>query len=116
MPCTSSVWPSGADFATESMFGIPGRFSTVTGWPQSCASLSVTTRPNTSTVLPTGYGITTRTPFVGKDGSGSSDAHPAAARVAKVAINSRIESFMCTSPSDVMDQHRDAAALQHCAG
>ena len=52
---TSSVWPSGADFATASAARLPpapGRFSTSTAWPNSADSGSAIARAIVSVVPP----------------------------------------------------------------
>ena len=54
---SSSVWPSGADFATPSaatMVPEPGLFSTTTGWPQRCVSWAPTARAMRSMPPPAG--------------------------------------------------------------
>src|SRR2546425_1520090 len=65
---TPSVWPSGGDFATRSVpttVPAPGRFSTITGWPQTSCILPATRRPMMSVAPPGGKGTTMRTGLVG---------------------------------------------------
>src|SRR5438094_571763 len=65
---TPSVWPSGADFATRSVpttVPAPGRFSTITGWPQTSCILPATRRPMMSVAPPGGNGTIMRTGLVG---------------------------------------------------
>src|SRR5438094_2316919 len=64
----TSVWPSGALFATKSapmLPPAPGLFSTTTGWPSACCSLAAMRRAERSTGPPGAYG-TTR--WTGRDG------------------------------------------------
>src|SRR5687768_7215995 len=64
-----SVWPSPADFATRSVpttVPAPGRFSTITDWPQTACILPATRRPMMSVAPPGGNGTINRTGFVGK--------------------------------------------------
>src|SRR6267143_701797 len=64
----SSVYPSGADFATKSAAiapSAPGRFSMKTGWPRACDSGGAMIRPTTSSAPPGGKGATTRTGLAG---------------------------------------------------
>src|SRR5688572_30774504 len=85
----SSVWPSGAAFATRSepiTPPAPGLFSTTTGWPRSGESCCATTRATVSELPPGGKPTTMRTARSGYDcawaaAATSSAAIPAATRL-----------------------------------
>src|SRR5215204_3579788 len=69
IPVASSVYPSGADFATSSAaipVAPPALFSITTGWPQIALSRGVTAREMLSTEPPAGYATTMRTGLDGK--------------------------------------------------
>src|SRR5215212_6964807 len=64
----SSVWPSGAAFATASapiVEPAPGRLSTTTGWPSALAKPSDITRATTSVKPPGENGTTSVTGLLG---------------------------------------------------
>src|SRR4051794_17158559 len=66
---SSSVVPSGADFATASapiLPPAPVRFSTITGWPRCSDILAATMRPTVSTAPPAANGTTIRIGRFGK--------------------------------------------------
>src|ERR1051326_3881366 len=77
---SSSVWPSGGDFAASRAAispAPPGRFSTITGWPKASESLVEICRARMSGELPAGLGTRMR---MGLDGNpcarpGAASAH-----------------------------------------
>ena len=60
-----NVYPSGADFATLAVPGMPGRFSTINCWPQRSPSFSPMMRARRSVTLPAENGTTRRTAWPG---------------------------------------------------
>jgi len=60
-----SVYPSGADFATLAVPGMPGRFSTINCWPHRSLSFSAMMRARRSVTLPAENGTTRRTAWFG---------------------------------------------------
>ena len=65
---SSSVYPSGADLATNSepmMAEAPARFSTTTGWPICSASRCASVLPMMSALPPGGNGTTSLIGFAG---------------------------------------------------
>src|SRR3712207_2369872 len=73
---TSSVWPSGSDFATTSAPRLPpapGRLSTTKGWPNTVVSRAASGRATESAKPPGGNGTTMRTGRVGQ--AGRSEEH-----------------------------------------
>src|SRR3954462_14273214 len=83
---SSSVVPSGADFATASapiLPPAPVRFSTITGWPSCSDILAATIRPTVSTAPPAANGTTIRIgrvrKFCGRVGAAGTHAATATA-------------------------------------
>src|SRR5258706_6858385 len=108
---STSVWPSGSDFATASVPRLPlapGRASTSTGWPRPAASFSFSVRAIRSTMPPAGNGTMMRS---GLEGNVCA-LEPAANRIKQTA---KAIPFTLAEPAHVRVRQDRGAQAAHAA-